>query len=174
MGTRADFYVQYLPKLGEAAEGPGLRWLGSVCMDGYPSGFDDHLFEPVQDSLFQPGDEIWAEKITKMIEARDDGILPERGWAWPWRASDTSDYAYLLYDGRVWASCFGRKLFLVQPDLDCYGEPRDEDDTEPDPDALKKVVGGFPKWPDMKNLQGPLSYGGMIVITPEGVQRGPV
>ncbi len=174
MGTRADWYVQYVPKLGESTEGPGLRWLGSVCMDGYPCGFDDHLFEPVQDSLFQPGDEIWAEKVTKMIEGRRDGILPERGWPWPWKTSDTTDYAYVLYDGRVWASNFGRKLFLVQPDLDCFGEPRDEDSDDEDPDKLKKLTGGLPKWPDMTDLQGPISFGGMFIITPDGVERGKV
>ncbi len=173
MGTRADFYVQYVPKLGEAT-GPGLRWLGSVCMDGYPCGFDDDLFRRQDDTLFQPGDEIWAEKITKMIEARDDGILPERGWPWPWESSDTTDYAYVLYDGGVWASCMGRELFLVQPDLDCYGEPADPDADMPDPDALKKLTGGLPKWPDMTDLQGPISYGGMLVITPKGVEKGEV
>jgi hypothetical protein len=29
MGTRADFYV---------GRGPDAEWLGSVAMDGYPSG----------------------------------------------------------------------------------------------------------------------------------------
>jgi hypothetical protein len=174
MGTRADWYIQYVPKLGDATEGPGLRWLGSVCMDGYPDGFDDHLFEPVQDSLFQPGDEIWAEKVTKMIAAHESGRLPDTGWPWPWATSATTDYAYVLYDGRVWASNFGRMLFLVQPDLDSYGEPRDPDDDSEDPDRFKKLNGGLPKWPDMRFRQGPISHGGMIVMTPEGVQKGKV
>lgn len=175
IGTRADFYVQYRSQADDKTDLPGLRWLGSVCMDGDPSGFDDFLFEPVQDSLFQPRDEIWAEAVTKMIEARSDGILPERGWPWPWETSATTDYGYVLYDGRVWASSSGSPFFLVQPDLDCYGEPRDSEDGEyEDPDRLKKLTGGVPNWPDMRELQGPISYGGMLVITPEGVEKGKV
>lgn len=155
MATRADFWL-------------GDEWLGSVAHDGNPDGIGSNGFDfDVQDNLTQTAEEVYQERVAAFLAAQS-GILPERGWPWPWEDSATSDYAYGYFDGAVWASSFGGKWFKVQRHLDCYGEPRSECDDYDDPDAYRKVVGKVPDFPNMKDRKGPLHHGGMIVLTTRG------
>lgn len=105
MGTRADFYIGR----GEQAE-----WLGSIAWDGYPEGIElttakknsepfpagKHLFDATTVDEFRA-------RLAQYFANRNDVTLPEMGWPWPWKDSNTTDYAYAFDDGRVWANNFG-------------------------------------------------------------------
>lgn len=149
MGTRADFYVGR----GEQAE-----WIGSIAWDGYPDGITPygtnawpeggHLFDAVTEQQFR-------ERVVQFFAGRDDVTLPDQGWPWPWEDSRTTDYAYALDDGRVWASCFGHEWF------DPRHEPQDDDEG---PTAKVAV------FPNMKDRQR-VTFGkrsGVIVVTAQG------
>lgn len=82
------------------------------------------------------------------IKNRDGSTLPEHGWPWGWNVSTATNYTYTWMDGRVWGSFFGSRWFLVQPDMDGFGEP-DPDD----PMGRKAVVRGFPDLPDMRSYR---------------------
>lgn len=93
MATRADFYVGW---------GDGMRWVGSVAWDGYPSGtsasIDNYgILRARTEAEFLAG-------IAKMAEARDDFTAPEMGWPWPWADSSTTDFAYAFDGDRVYVS----------------------------------------------------------------------
>lgn len=121
MGTRADFYI---------GRGENAEWLGSVAWDGYPEGIILHLEEteptyprgpkvshkrgkwPEGKHLFDSKTEIeFRERLETFFQFRVDVSRPEDGWPWPWEDSSTTDYAYALDDGKVWASNFGRDWF---------------------------------------------------------------
>ena len=73
-------------------------------MDGYPSGMPDDLLRATTEDEFCLALSVEATK-------RDDFTSPEMGWPWPWENSHTTDYAYALDEGKVWASCFGHSWF---------------------------------------------------------------
>ena len=98
MGTRADFYI---------GRGENAEWLGSIAWDGYPEGIDIDVLRSTSPVTFKAN-------LERFFSTRDDVTLPERGWPWPWEDSRTTDYAYALDDGKVWASCFGREWFDPQ------------------------------------------------------------
>src|SRR5687767_2776564 len=95
MGTRADFYE---------GRGTEAEWLGSIAWDGYPEGIDDTILKATDS-------EIYRSRVTAFLESRDDATFTEKGWPWPWDDSRTTDYAYALDEGKVWASCFGHGWF---------------------------------------------------------------
>lgn len=95
MGTRADFYVGR----GERAE-----WLGSIAFDGYPSGIGHGV-------LAMTSEVAYRKALARFFRNRDDVTRPEQGWPWPWKTSQTTDYAYAFDDGKVWASPFGHGWF---------------------------------------------------------------
>lgn len=100
MGTRADFYVGR----GEQAE-----WLGSIAFDGYPDGnVADPKFGPI---IGITDEAIYRKQVSALIADLNHGTTPEHGWPWPWEDSRTTDYAYALAGGKVWASCFGHEWF---------------------------------------------------------------
>lgn len=111
MGTRADFYV---------GRGPDAEWLGSIAWDGHPDSIDI-------DVLRSTSEAVYRANVARFLGGRDDSTLPERGWPWPWNDSGTTDYAYALGDGAVWASSFGRPWFKVDPEVEEFGEPEDAD-----------------------------------------------
>lgn len=109
MGTRADFYL---------GRGKDAEWLGSTAWDGYPAGFDDRpeLFEATTDEEFRAA-------VVSAVAWRGDFTAPEEGWPWPWPDSNTTDYAYAFDGGNLYASCFGRPWYLVDPEAEDFGEP---------------------------------------------------
>lgn len=108
MGTRADFYIGR----GESAE-----WVGSIAWDGFPDSIDIDVLRSTSPVTFRAN-------LERFFGARDDATLPERGWPWPWPDSRTTDYAYTLDEGKVWAWRSGSQWFdPQQPEPDGDGGP---------------------------------------------------
>jgi hypothetical protein len=80
--------------------GENAEWLGSFAWDGYPSGMPKTLLSAKTDEKFRA-------VVKKMLRERDDATSPDLGWPWPWKNSQTTDYAYAFDEGQVWVSCFG-------------------------------------------------------------------
>ena len=80
-------------------------------------------FEDRPELFAAKSDEEFREAVTSAVRWRDDFTKPEDGWPWAWKDSNTTDYAYAIDDGTVYASCFGRPWFVVDPEADNYGEP---------------------------------------------------
>jgi len=122
MGTRADFYI---------GDGPDMEWLGSISWDGYPDGIPIDVMRSTSVAVYQAN-------VERMFAERDDVRRPAEGWPWPWDDSQTTDYAYSLRDGAVYASHFGYAWFLATGE-----EPEDEGEgkvvTFPDMTARKNV-----------------------------------
>lgn len=97
MGTRADFYI---------GRGQQAEWLGSVAWDGYQWHEEDG---PLMQA--KTPDEF-RETVASIAKQRDDFTSPADGWPWPWDDSRTTDYAYVLHDGKVTAYIFGGEAFL--------------------------------------------------------------
>lgn len=133
MGTRADFYV---------GRGPEAEWLGSIAWDGDPSGVDVDVLRSTTDATFRAN-------VDRFFSERDDVTLPARGWPWPWNNSGTTDYAYALDEGAVWASNFGRPWFRVDPQAEGCGEP--DDDVEDDGPPREPAI--FPDMAERKNTR---------------------
>lgn len=132
MGTRADFYV---------GRGKDAKWLGSVGLDGYPSGIDANVLAARSEVDF-------VAAVSAALSSDRSATLPEQGWPWPWNDSLTTDYAYAFDDGKVWASYFGHGWF----------DPLQE---EPEHDENKTAV--FPDMSAIKSVTfGPRS--GLIVL----------
>jgi hypothetical protein len=139
MGTRADFYVGR----GEQAE-----WLGSIAWDGHP----DSIAEPV---MRASSEQAFRGAVAAFFEGRDDVTLPAMGWPWPWKNSQTTDYAYAFDGGQTWGCCFGHGWF-------------DARDPEPE-DHPEEQTAVFPDMSARKNVQMGSKRSGVIVI---GVPRG--
>jgi hypothetical protein len=125
MGTRADFYI---------GRGPDAEWLGSVAWDGYQ-------WEDAGSALMKSttADEFRAAVATIQAERRDF-TAPAEGWPWPWNDSNTTDYAYVLHEGRTTAYVFGREVVASNDDSDDERGP--EVDWFPDMSARKNVQWG--------------------------------
>jgi hypothetical protein len=136
MGTRADFYVGR----GEQAE-----WLGSIAWDGYPNGIDKQI-------LGCQSPEAFRHAVTSFLAKRKDKTLPEQGWPWPWQMSSTTDFAYAIDAGLVYASCFGGPWF----------ECTDPDTAVPDDDKGDKAV--FPDMSKAKQREKLGPHSGVIII----------
>lgn len=138
MGTRADFYV---------GRGKDAEWLGSVAMDGYPTG----LICDRESAAFQPGDvpiltatteADYRKAVADLIAFKRHGTKPEQGWPWPWETSKTTDYAYAFDGGTVYASSFGGPWWVATDE-----QPEEEDETGapaefPDMSSRKNVTMG--------------------------------
>lgn len=126
MGTRADFYI---------GRGENAEWLGSIAWDGYPDGIAAAVLDATTADDYRT-------RLAVFFEGRDDVTLPDDGWPWPWDNSGTTDFAYALDGGEVWASCFGHPWQIASEwDGDC----EDEDGTpveHPDMAARKNVQFG--------------------------------
>lgn len=134
MGTRADFYIKQESQ---------LQWLGSIAWDGYPMGIDQSILESTTDEQYQ-------STLQTFLSQRNDHTRPEQGYPWPWKDSNTTDYAYIFMDGKVMCSHFGSGLY----------DPL-ELDAEPDADLPE----GF--FPDMTEIQK-VDFGdrsGIIIIS---------
>lgn len=93
MGTRADFYI---------GRGASAEWIGSIAWDAYPDGIAPAV-------LAATSVEEFTTALLVFVSDRDDFTSPEEGWPWPWKDSQTTDYAYAFEDGHVWVSSFGRE-----------------------------------------------------------------
>ena len=141
MGTRADFYV------GREKD---AEWLGSIAWDGYPQGLERHPF-----LLTATTEAIFRQAVSIALDTRNDATKPEHGGPWPWKDSNTTDYAYAFDDGHVWGSCFGRPWF-------------DASEPEPESDDYEGIMPDFPDMTDKKSVTyGQLS--GLIVVTERGL-----
>jgi hypothetical protein len=96
MGTRADFYI---------GRGKDAQWLGSIAYDGYPSGNPSEVVLAKDEAAFKTAVEA--------LDKNDHYTSPEQGWPWPWKSSQTTDYAYAWDDGKVWISCFGHRWITL-------------------------------------------------------------
>lgn len=150
MGTRADFYV---------GRGPEAEWLGSIAWDGYPDGVFLADEAPEYLPIDVANEDAWRLAVAEFLAQREDATLPEQGWPWPWDDSGTTDYAYALDDGVIYASGFGYGWFAV-----AEGEPEDEDGDK-DRSAGKTAV--FPDMSERKNFTLG-SRSGVMLIGPQG------
>ena len=91
MGTRADFYM---------GRGPDAQWLGSIAWDGYPQGISKGVLSAVQPQQFR-------QEVEEFLKSRRDATWPHQGWPWPWKDSQTTDYAYAFDGGKVHGASFG-------------------------------------------------------------------
>jgi len=92
MGTRADFYI---------GRGKNAQWLGSIAFDGYPDGNPRPLLNVVIEQKYR-------EQVAAILDdAKSGATKPEHGWPWPWKDSNTTDFAYAFDEGSVWGTCFG-------------------------------------------------------------------
>ena len=89
MGTRADFYLG----IGIEAE-----WLGSIALDGYPEGLPELKKTKTRREFCNH---------VQGYAVRDDFTKPAMGWPWPWNDSQTTDFSYHWYKGKVLVACFG-------------------------------------------------------------------
>lgn len=129
MGTRADFYI---------GRGENAEWLGSIAFDGYPDGLTDIPF-----LLTATSEPVFRKAVEVMLDNRRDGTKPEDGWPWPWVTSHTTDYAYALDEGKVWASSYGSRWFdPMEPEQDDEDEPTDKVAIFPDMTERKNVTYG--------------------------------
>lgn len=139
MGTRADFYI---------GRGKDAEWIGSLALDGYPSGMPSGLLSATTEDLFRVA-------VTEHLATDDCGTPTDLGWPWPWDDSGTTDYAYAFDGGVVYACCFG------SPWWPANGE-------EPDHDELRESGKPNAVFPDMSAHKN-ITFGkrsGLIVVTP--------
>lgn len=125
-----------------------MQWLGSVALDGYPSGFSDQEGTIM---LTAKSEKEFSAALAEVLSSKSHATTPDMGWPWPWDDSLLTDYAYVfdVEAGEVKAFCFGRPFDLAS----------DEDDSEE-----PKVVGYFPDMSEVKNV----TYGrrsGLIVVS---------
>lgn len=140
MGTRADFYIQGVDE---------LDWLGSIAWDGYPEGIDAPVMAATS------ADEYRAA-LTDFFAARDDVTLPAQGWPWPWSTSATTDYGYVLIEGRgVFYCSFGSEVYAA--------------DSKPDEDGeltpVSDVTFEYPDMSDRKNVARGSNRSGVMIFT---------
>lgn len=101
MGTRADFYI------AKSDSPDGLDWQGSIAWDGYPDGIADAVLHA------KTADEFSAA-LTTFFADRDDVTIPADGWPWPWDDSATTDFGYVLIEGRGVFYCpFGGDVYAA-------------------------------------------------------------
>lgn len=92
MPTCADFYLWRDAR---------PEWLGSLALDGYPSG--------IPQRLRREGDPLaFRDLVHQFLERRDDGILPRQGWPWRWVGSGQSNYVYALRETGLLVAAQGR------------------------------------------------------------------
>lgn len=89
MGTRADFYL----RRGKEPLAIG-DWLGSIAFDGYPEGIPKDVLQAKNPEAFLAALETFAKEC-------DHWTSPADGWPWPWKTSETTDYAYVFSNSRV-------------------------------------------------------------------------
>jgi hypothetical protein len=123
MGTRADFYV---------GKGKTAEWLGSIAWDGHPESIDDSI-------KLAPNELEYRNAVRAFFASRDDVTLPEQGWPWPWKDSNTTDFSYTFDADKVWATCFGHGWWEINK------QPEDLGDNAPKIDD----------WPQFKNNRNP-------------------
>lgn len=133
MGTRADFYV---------GRGPQAEWLGSIALDGYPSGVAHERYPAGQRLLRSLTEAEFRENLSAFFAEKFGQVTkPEQGWPWPWEDSRLTDYAYAFDGGKVWASSFGREWFDPrQPEPDQEGQSKNA--VFPDMKARQRVTLG--------------------------------
>jgi len=102
MGTRADFYI---------GRGSDAEWLGSVGRDGYKWDNPDSDLMKAEDA------DAFRAAVAAIQATRRDFTTPDEGWPWPWKDSRTTDYAYVLHDGKVTAYLFGCEV--AADDFEC-------------------------------------------------------
>lgn len=93
--TKADFYIANLEE---------YEWLGSIVRNGYPIGIPTRLLKSVSEQGFR-------EAVRTYISETPEKIFPNLGWPWIWVNSNFTDYGYVFYNGRVYASHFGCRWF---------------------------------------------------------------
>lgn len=127
MGTRADFYI---------GRGEQAQWLGSVAMDGYEwEGEGSALMKATTPEEFRAA-------VAAIQDDREDFTSPAEGWPWPWDDSRTTDYAYVLHEGKTTAFCFGREVLPKNGDDEDDAPQADKVDWFPNMSAIKKVQWG--------------------------------
>lgn len=146
MGTRADFYIK-------KAEEKELVWLASIAWDGYPDGIDDENDFAVLKATTQVE---YIANLQRFLSKRTDVTLPEHGWPWPWDDSNTTDYAYCLNDGKVYANCFGGGWY------DPIERMKDKENDDDEPEII-----WHHEYPDMSKIKN-VRYdkgSGLIIIS---------
>lgn len=137
MGTRADFYL---------GRGEDAEWLGSIAWDGNPAGIASEVLSATDEEGFRAA-------LADSLSERDDVTMPSQGWPWPWDDSGTTDYAYALDGGVVYASCFGGEWFIAT-------------EREPDYDDADDAVAVFPNMAERRSMPplGSKSSGTILIV----------
>ncbi len=164
MGTRADFYV---------GRGKGMKYLGSIAWDGYPSGVSTELLMSRTEADFK-------RNLKGFSLVRDDWSSPEEhGWPWPWDDSRLTDYVYAFDNGEVWIS------YVNSPWFKASDIPRDKDGKLLDgrpyyewqeahiPEGGGKSSPNDKEFPDMKKIKR-VTFGGrsgVVVIGGDPSER---
>jgi hypothetical protein len=142
MGTRADFYVR---------KGADLEWIGSVAWDGYD------IAEMTEEAALKSErnrscaavklaktEPEFRNAVTLYFSHREDVVLPEDGWPWPWEDSLTTDMAYVFDGDRTRVFPWGGK----------YAAEEGDDSGGDIPDF---------EWPNMKEIMN-VKDAGFIII----------
>jgi hypothetical protein len=153
MGTRADFYVG----IGKKA-----KWIGSVAWDGQPSGLVPDSQQTVETDLRKipvltaKTEKQFREAVKNLLKGRDDGTTPRMGWPWPWKNSQSTDYAYCFVE--KFNGCNENMVVAVRWGKGFWRATAQE----PTPENLAYSL----EWPDMSKKQK-VTYGprsGTIII----------
>lgn len=126
MGTRVDFY---------SGKGKDAEWLGSYPFDGYPDNKEMMgIFRTKTEKAFR---KAVYDYLTLFVG--NGSTFPKQGWPWPWKDSNTTDYAYAFFGGKVQGSCFGSPWFNpIKPPKDI--------------DSLKGLNPEFPNMESKKSM----------------------
>ena len=96
-GTAADFYIMNLKE---------YEWLGSIAAHGYPwaGKISISLLKSTNEKKFR-------EEVRNCISKTAEIIFPNLGWPWPWPDSNSTNFTYVFYNEKVYASEFGSRWF---------------------------------------------------------------
>jgi hypothetical protein len=142
VGTRCDFYV---------GRGPDAEWLGSLGMDGYPSGL---VADPAMGPVLAAATEAeYRARVARVLAAVSHATTPDLGWPWPWENSRLTDFAYAFDAGAVHVSNFGRPWH--RPGEESPPLPAGDDNKDPCTDERRVA---FPDMTARRNVTlGPRS-----------------
>jgi hypothetical protein len=142
MGTRADFYTM---------KGESIYWLGSAPFDGYDvEEAEEGGDRPECAVKYAKTQQTFVASVMIYFAKKTGARLPDHGWPWPWKDSNTTDRAYIWDEN-------DHKLRIFHFGTEVTGLSSMDADDLPDNQC-------FP-FPDMRNIQNVTGAGFLILRT---------